>query len=170
MAPPPPTARLLFRRWRADDLSLASTLWCDAEVMRFLGGPYSADEVTARIEREVMHDALHGIQYWPLIERESDAFAGCCGLRPHAPERREYEIGFQLLPRFHRRGLAEEAARAVIAHAFAALDASALFAGRHPDNTASARLLEKLGFEQIGTHFFARTGLDHPWYRLLRRG
>jgi ribosomal-protein-alanine N-acetyltransferase len=40
-----------------------------------------------------------------------------------------------------------------------------LFAGHHPDNTSSRRLLEKLGFTQIGTHLFPRTGLQHPWMR-----
>jgi RimJ/RimL family protein N-acetyltransferase len=57
----------------------------------------------------------------------------------------------------------------VIAHAFAELGASALFAGHHPQNAASAALLSRLGFTQIGTHHFARTGLEHPWYRLVTK-
>jgi [ribosomal protein S5]-alanine N-acetyltransferase len=168
--PPPPTARLEFARWTVGDLDLAATMWCDAEVMRFIGGPYSAEELAARIEREVENDARYGIQYWPLFTRDGREFAGCCGLKPHDPERRTYEIGFQLRPAFWGAGYASEAARAVMAFAFARLEAVALFAGHHPENAKSGALLRKLGFTCIGTHFFARTGLDHPWYELGAAG
>lgn len=164
--PPPPTARLEFRRWRAADVELASTLWADPRVMRFLGGPYSHEEIVERLVREEANDAAHGIQYWPVF---ADAeFAGCCGLKPHEPERRFFEIGFHFRPEFHGAGYASEAARAVIAHAFDTVGAAALFAGHHPENDASRTLLTRLGFTQIGTHHFARTGLEHPWYRRWR--
>ena len=160
---PPPTARLEFRRWQPTDLANATALWCDPEVMRFLGGPYSAQEVEERLAREAANDAAYGIQYWPVFI--DGAFAGCCGLKPHEPENRFYEIGFHFRPPFWGNGYASEAARAVIAYAAETLDAAALFAGHHPENDASRALLTRLGFEQLGTHFFARTGLQHPWYR-----
>jgi RimJ/RimL family protein N-acetyltransferase len=166
--PPPPTARLEFRVWRASDVELAAKLWGDARVMRFIGGPYSDEEVRARIEREVANDAAFGIQYWPVFV--DGAFAGACGLKPHATEPGHHfrEIGFQFLPEFWGAGYASEAARAVIAYAFGTLDATALFAGHHPENETSRALLIRLGFTQIGTHYFARTALQHPWYRLDR--
>ena len=162
--PPPPTARLEFRKWRADDFDLAMRLWGDPKVMQYIGGPYSREELAERLAREASNDATHGIQYWPLFA--SDAFAGCCGLKPHAPERHEYEIGFQFLPDFWGAGYAREAAEAAIAYAFETLQASALFAGCHPENAPSSALLTRLGFTQIGTHYFARTGLQHPWWTL----
>ncbi|HYR29020.1 MAG TPA: GNAT family N-acetyltransferase [Thermoanaerobaculia bacterium] len=163
---PPPTARLAFRLWTRGDVELAESLWCDPEVMRFIGGPYSSEEVTARIERELANDASHGVQYWQLFTRDGGEFAGVCGLKPHGAERDQFEIGFQLRPPFWRAGYATEAALAVMAHAFDTLHATVLYAGRHPQNERSHALLTKLGFTQIGTHFFARTGLDHPWYTL----
>jgi len=162
---PPPTTRLEFRVWTRDDLALAESLWCDPEVMRFIGGPYSPEELAARIEREIGNEASHGIQYWPLFTRDGGTFAGACGLKPNGAELDQFEIGFQLRPAFWRAGYGIEAAQAVMAYAFDELHATALFAGRHPENERSHALLVKLGFEQIGTHFFARTGLDHPWYR-----
>ena len=154
-----------FRRWQLSDAALAATLWSDPKVMQYLGGPYTPEEVAARLKTEVSNDAAHGIQYWPLFVAGTDEFAGCCGLKPYDVANREYEIGFHFRPQFWGRGYASSAARAVIEHAFGPLDAAALYAGHHPENDASRTLLERLGFTQIGTHFFARTGLQHPWYR-----
>jgi RimJ/RimL family protein N-acetyltransferase len=131
--------------------------------MHFLGGPYSNEEILARLAREQASDAAFGIQYWPVFAGR--AFAGCCGLKPHEPSRRFYEIGFHFLPEFWGGGFASEAARAVITHAFDVVQATALFAGHHPDNTASRTLLARLEFTEIGTHYFERTGLQHPWYQ-----
>ena len=165
---PPPTARLAFGRWTAGDHELASSLWCDPAVMRFLGGPYTSEEITARLEREVANDAAYGVQYWPLFTRDTNTFAGCCGLKPYKAEERLLEIGFQLRPQYWGNGFASEASRAVIEHAFSTVGAAALYAGHHPDNDSSRALLTKLGFTQLGTHFFARTGLQHPWWELAR--
>jgi [ribosomal protein S5]-alanine N-acetyltransferase len=163
---PAPTERLEFRRWSRNDEDLATSLWGDPEVMRFLGGPYSPEEVSARIDREMANDDAHGIQYWPLFTRDSGEFAGCCGLKPYRPAESLLELGFHLRPPFWRAGYATEAAGAVVAFAFELLGAAALYAGSHPQNAASAALLSKLGFTRIGTHFFDRTGLDHSWWEL----
>jgi [ribosomal protein S5]-alanine N-acetyltransferase len=162
----PSTERLIFRRWSEVDFDLARSLWRNAEVMHYLGGPMSDEKLKARVLREIENDARYGFEYWPIFLREGDAHVGVCGLKPYRPEERQYEIGFQILPQFWRRGYAYEAARAVVDFAFRTMNADALFAGHHPDNGASRALLERLGFECIGTHFFEPTGLDHPWYRL----
>jgi RimJ/RimL family protein N-acetyltransferase len=67
------------------------------------------------------------------------------------------------------RGLASEAAEGVVAWAFRPpLDAASLFAGHHPHNGASRRVLEKLGFRMVGAEVYEPTGLEHPSYVLLR--
>lgn len=95
-----------------------------------------------------------------------DAHLGCCGLRPYRLEDGIYELGFHLRPEHWGQGYATEAARAVIDHAFDTLHARALFAGHHPGNVASRRLLEKLGFRYTHDEFYAPTGLEHPSYLL----
>ena len=50
----------------------------------------------------------------------------------------------------------------------AALNATAIFAGHNPKNTASCYVLEKLGFQYIGDEYYEPTGLYHPSYELLR--
>lgn len=98
-----------------------------------------------------------------LVDEE---FAGCCGLRPYKTEELIYELGFHLRPRYWGKGLASEAGQAVISHAFDALGARGLFAGHHPENEASRRVLEKLNFRFTHRELYAPTGEFHSSYIL----
>jgi [ribosomal protein S5]-alanine N-acetyltransferase len=160
MTLPEQTARLFFRLWSEDDLPLAQALWGDARVTALIGGPFDAAE-RLRCEIEVQRD--RGVQYWPIFLKGSGAHAGCCGLRPH---RDIFELGFHLRFEQWGSGLATEASRAVIAHAFRELKLPALFAGHHPQNQASRRTLQKLGFRYMHDEPYPPTGKMHPSYLL----
>ena len=162
------TARLGFRRWATDDLPLALALWGDLEVTRFVGGPFSYEQIEERLRNEIASMKAHRVQYWPLFLLCGDAHVGCAGLRPYDLKEQVYEMGFHLRPAYWGRGLAVEAGRAVVSLAFTALGARALFAGHHPANPASRAVLEKLGFCFTHEEFYAPTGLRHPSYRLSR--
>jgi RimJ/RimL family protein N-acetyltransferase len=151
-----------------DDLPLARGLWCDAEVMQFIGGPLSEETLREKLAREMANDERLGAQYWPMFRREGGDFVGCCGLRPRDEERRIFAFGFHLRPEHWNRGYAFEAGSAVIDHAFAALGVPELFAGHHPENHASRRVLAKLGFSYTHDELYPPTGLLHPSYSLLR--
>jgi ribosomal-protein-alanine N-acetyltransferase len=159
MTLPQPTARLTFRWWRDDDGPLAQKLWGDARVTKRLG----SFDAEARLRSELKLATDCGVQYWPIFER--GAFVGCCGLRPY---RDIFELGFHLCADQWGKGFATEAARSVIAHAFGALNARALFAGHHPQNDASRRTLLKLGFSHTHDALYPPTGLAHPSYILSR--
>ena len=168
---PQPTERLRFRTWTSEDVALALSLWGDPEVMRYLDarGALDRDAVTARLRREIRTESEHGVQYWPIFLRATDAFAGCAGLRPRRAGEGVYEIGVHLRRVFWGRGLAREAGEAVVGHAFGLLGATVLFAGHHPDNRASRRLLESVGFRFTHEELYGPTGRMHPSYE-LRRG
>src|SRR5215813_10992901 len=87
------TARIAFRCWSKDDLPLAMSLWGDPEVTKYLGGPFSAEQINARLENEIATMEAHGIQYWPFFLLPNFEHAGCCGLRPRKLEERIYEFG-----------------------------------------------------------------------------
>lgn len=162
------TRRLGFRRWRDDDMPLATALWGDPEVMRLIDarGALRPEDIREKLDREIANDRFYRVQYWPVFRLEDGGHVGCCGLRPHTQAQRIYEIGFHVRPEHWRRGYALEAARAVVAHAFYDLGANALFAGHHPQNEASRRLLDKLGFEYQRDELYPPTGLKHPSYLL----
>lgn len=164
------THRLGFRRWREADLPLALSLWGNAEVARLIGGPFTPQVVAERLRREMeLQDSL-GVQYWPIFLRAADQFAGCCGLRPYRQENGVYEIGFHLLPAVWNKGLAQEAAGAVIDFAFRSIAANGLFAGHHPENAASRHVLEKLGFLYTHEELYPPTARMHRCYFLPAPG
>ena len=162
---PQPTARLVFRAWRDDD-PLAAQLFGDPRVAALVGGPFDAAQIRDRLAFELANQRDHQIAYWPISEGGVDV--GCCGLKPRDPARTIYELGFYLLPSAWGRGYAVEAGRSVIAHAFDVLGAPELFAGHHPDNHASRRTLEKLGFVFTHVELYPPTGLMHPGYALKK--
>lgn len=168
------TARLTFGYWEAGDEALATALWGDREVTRYISKDgYTPGQIRERWQKERENRKYYGLQYWPLFLRNSQEFIGCCGLRafdyvPNDLEKDTYELGFHLKKAYWGQGYAREAAEAVIRHAFDRLGARYLFAGHHPENRDSERLLKKLGFHATGKVFYPPTGLTHPAYRLYK--
>ena len=162
------TKQIGFSKWGQDDLELATVLWGNAEVTRYIcaSGKFSKDDIEERLNTEILNEKNHRVQYWPVFELATDNLIGCCGLRPYAEK--EYEIGFHLRPEFWGKGYAKEAASAVIEYAFTTLKARRLFAGHNPNNIASQKVLEALGFTYIGDEFYGTTGLYHPSYELIK--
>jgi [ribosomal protein S5]-alanine N-acetyltransferase len=160
------TLRLGFRPWSPGDFALARTLWGDIQVTSFIGGPFSETQIRERLAREIASMDVHAVQYWPLFLLDGGDFVGCCGLRPHCPEKRFYELGFHLCPPHWGKGLAIESANAVIAYAFDSLNVRQLFAGHHPENLASRKVLEKLRFQFTHEELYPPTGKMHRCYLL----
>lgn len=160
------TSRIGFSEWKKDDIRLAEMLWGDADVTKFIcaDGRFSKEDIASRLDKEIENNISFGVQYWPIFELTSNELIGCCGLRPYKDSK--YEIGFHLRPKFWRQGYAKEAAQAVIKYAFSVLKADGLFAGHNPNNTASSKVLHKLGFQYVGDEFYEPTGLYHPSYEL----
>jgi [ribosomal protein S5]-alanine N-acetyltransferase len=86
---------------------------------------------------------------WAVAERGSDALVGLCGLVLQ-PEQEEGELWYLLDPAAWGRGLAAEAAHALVEYAFRQLALHRVWASCLPENPASGRVLEKLGFRREG--------------------
>jgi ribosomal-protein-alanine N-acetyltransferase len=166
------TARLGFAHWSSADTDLATALWGDTEVSAWLGGPFTDRQISEKLEKEIALMASDRVQYWPIFLLNGDQHVGCAGLRPYpwgeSAGEKIYELGFHLRLAYWGLGLAAEAGRAVIEFAFESLDAAALFAGHHPSNPASGRVLLKLGFHFTHDGIYPPTGQPDRCY-LLRR-
>jgi len=124
----------------------------DAEVMRYLSGkPESREQTQLMIDRVKERWAAWGYSWWSFFERESGQLigAGCIqhlGRDPVLP----HEIGWRLRRDHWHLGLASEAAQEMARFAFDQLRAPQLCAVCHPDNQASARVMQRLGMAYRG--------------------
>jgi [ribosomal protein S5]-alanine N-acetyltransferase len=164
------TDRLGFGQWSEGDLPLALELWGDPGVSSLIGGPFSEDAIDARLTRERAMLIEHQVQYWPVFLLQRDSFVGCAGLRPYKSDGRIFEMGVHLKQSYQGQGLAQEAARAVIKFAFQTPQIRGLFAGHHPKNASSKRLIERLGFSFTHEELYAPTGANHLSYLLMNPG
>ena len=151
--------RLILRRHTRADFPDMVTLWSDPDVVRHIGGrPFSEEEVWTRLLRYAGHWSLLGFGYWTVRRREDGGFVGEVGfadfhrdLQPGfdgAPE-----IGWVLSPAMHGQGFATEAVTAALAWAERRFGPAGALQGRtvcmiEPDNTASLRVAEKVGFRR----------------------
>ena len=137
----------------------------DPRVGATLGGMKTPGQVRARIAQHEDHWRRHGFGQWLWRLRADGAFAARGGLqRTEVDGTWETEVGWAVVPELWRRGYATELGAAAIAHAFEALGLDELVAFTLPDNVASRRVMEKLGFEYEKD--FDHAGLRHVLYRL----
>lgn len=162
------SVRLGFSTWTLEDLPLAIGLWGDTEVTKLTGGPFTRAQVSERLAHELGNFRQFGLQYWPIFLLETGEHVGCCGLQPHDAANGVCELGFQLRRDFLGRGFGREAAHAATAYGFSALGVRVLYAGHHPSNDASRRLLQGLGFRYTHDGFYPPTQKIEPCYLLTR--
>ena len=158
------TRRLILRPVTAADHAGLLAHWTAPEVRRFLfdGAVLSPAEVTAVIEASELSFAGAGYGLWLISERDASDLAGTAGLRPL--EDLGLEVIYSIAPGSWGRGLATEAARAVVEHALGPLGLPEVLAEVDEGNEASVRVIERLGM----TRFAVVPGLLGPMARYRR--
>ncbi|MBV2148419.1 GNAT family N-acetyltransferase [Sphingobium sp. AS12] len=149
------TDRLILRPHGLADYSACCALWGDEAVIRHIGGsPQDAQAVWFRLLRYAGMWSLLDYGMWVMEDRATGAVIGEAGLLSAARGLPELdgvpEAGWVLGPQAWGRGLATEAMAAVLGWANANLDGTAIRCIIEPDNGASIRVAEKLGFTELG--------------------
>ncbi|MGW6501936.1 GNAT family N-acetyltransferase [Nonomuraea angiospora] len=129
----------------------------DPEVMRYLGN----GRARSREEVEVLHGQrlavagrVAGLGFWAgFVDGQ---FVGWWILEPperidQGPVEGQAELGYRLLRRYWRQGLAGEGARELIRHGFEDLRLLRIFAETMAVNTASRATMTALGMEHVRT-------------------
>ncbi len=141
------TGRLAIRPLLPDDAPALRALSDDPAILAaipFLARPFTAEAALALIAgAEAGSDRFLGVWAGP------DDLAGVVGV--HLRDAGQIEIGYWYGPRFWGRGYATEAAGAVIARLRSMFRDRRIVAECRPENRASWRVLENLGFSATGT-------------------
>lgn len=146
------SARLRLRPYRDGDAEAMFALYSDPRVMRYWSFPPWTEPGQARdyLARAAAHAAQGIALPWAIADAGSDALLGTATLHSLQHEQGRGELGYSLAPEHQGRGLASEALRLVLAHAFGPLGLRRVEADVDPRNAASCRLLERLGFRREG--------------------
>lgn len=156
------TDRLVLRAWTrsARDLDAFHRLYSDETVMRFF--PYRLTRAEAAERMEDMRRAAreNGIGWAAASLKQSGEPVGIVGLSRFNAEMPAWpgvEIGWRLLPEHFGKGLASEAAAALVAHGFRDLALREIVAFAVPANTASLAVMARIGMQPVPELEF-----DHP--------
>lgn len=141
------TNRTVIRPFAEEDAIPAFSWFGDSKVMKFTpSGPDTTLASTIdRIAYYHEHQEQYGCAKWIILDKYSMKPIGDSGLM-YFPEYQCFELGYRLLPEYWNQGLATEVATAWVQHSFQKMNHSNLMAFTHPENLASIRVLEKLGF------------------------
>lgn len=168
------TERLVVRALRVEDFGPFHAFVSDPVANPFSPMPSLDSRAAWRAFASIVGTwSLFGAGWWGIEDRASGELAGTVGAffretqLPLTPDT-EMEIGWNVFPRFARRGYATEAARAVIADAFARHRCPRVFALTAPGNLASQGVARKLGMTYAGDVDFY--GEPSPKFVLGRPG
>jgi len=161
------TARLRLRPFTRDDIHDIHRLWIDPDVRKYLWD----DEVISReraasiIEQSIDHFKNTGLGLWAVMPRTDNTLIGFCGYWFfHDPP--ELQLLYGIAPARWGRGLATEAARAMIGYGFQQHGFDRIVASADEPNRASLKVMEKAGmrFEKQINH----NGMETAYYIILR--
>ena len=152
------TDRVLIRPWQADEADRLYDMLRRIEVAQWVGGKPMVDrrEAVARIDQYsawLADDPRFGA--WAVIERSSGTPAGTVLLKALPNGDGEIEIGWHFHPDCWGRGLATEAASALLSRGFDD-GLEEVWAVTLLDNRRSARVCVRLGMRLLG--------VTHRWY------
>jgi ribosomal-protein-alanine N-acetyltransferase len=147
------TARLRLRPFADTDADALFAMHGDADVLRYWDSPPWTDRSRAgRFLEACRQLADEGTGARVAVERVTDGvFLGWVGLSRWNPDHRSAALGYCYGTAAWGHGYATEAADAVLGWAYDTLDRNRVQAEADTRNTASARVLEKLGFRLEGT-------------------
>lgn len=164
------TDRLLLVPLADRHLELEVSLDSDPEVLRYLFGRARdrAEVVAAHAERMAHGRQIDGLGFWIAFlsddegsaaedAESSEAFVGLMMLPPaHGPDQPDdptvADLGYRIVRRHWRRGIAREASRALLTHAFTTVGMERVIAQTMSVNTASRGVMESLGMRYVRTY------------------
>lgn len=143
------TPRLILRQITSEDTQAWLDVWQNDDVLKYL-----IDFETTPDEAEVrsiigwvdsIFEAKTGIR-WAITLKDEDVMIGSCGFHLYDKTNCWAEIGYELHYEYWRQGIMSEAVKELMRFCFDVLGLHRVEANVTVGNSASAKLLESLGF------------------------
>ncbi len=159
LAPVIHTDRLLLVPLADRHLELEVELDSDPAVLRYISGraPTREEVVGSHATRMALGRKVPGLGFWIASTRDGDEFVGLMMLPPaHGPDQPDdptvADLGYRLVRRCWRQGLATEASRALLRHAFETVGMRRVIAQTMAVNAASRGVMTAAGLRYVRTY------------------
>lgn len=162
------TPRLILREITMDDADILFQLHSNPLVQKYTGEPLvsNVSEIKNAIEdRHLIDYETYGYGRWGVILKSTNQFTGWSGLA-YLTEFDEVDIGYRFFPEFWGKGIATEAALAVIKFGFEQIGLKKIIAIALPENEGSIRVMQKTGmsFDKIAP--YNEENPNAVWYKI----
>ena len=142
------TERLSLRKLSIDDANGIYFLRSDERVNKYIDRPRAESLEDAH---NFINKTNHAIENndcidWAITFNDDSKLIGSICLWNISIEENKAEVGYELLPSFQGKGIAEEAMLAVLDYGFNIMSLNKIEAYTHKENVASTKLLEKFNF------------------------
>ena len=162
------TQNLLVRQYKPEDVDELFRLMSDVRVHQYTKDKnHPWDRLRTEryiqffIEKNFMTlDCFHGA----VIEKASNKMIGLAGLNLY--KENETEIEWKLGVDYWNKGYATEIGRAILSESFKTTTIAGIYGMADRENTASRRVLEKIGMEYLGIHEFRNK--NYAFYHVKR--
>jgi ribosomal-protein-alanine N-acetyltransferase len=146
------TQRLMLRPIDEADAPALLNIYADPEVMRYGSGrPWSSLQVSFDYIERCRKEWESGCAIrLAMVDKREGKLLGTCGLFNVVPEWRRAELGFALARNSWGHRYGTEAARELLDFGFTEIGLNRVEAHVDPDNIASRRCVERLGFLREG--------------------
>jgi ribosomal-protein-alanine N-acetyltransferase len=142
------TSRLVLRRMQATDAQAIFRILADDEVTRYYDDATFTDVSQASDQIEAWESGFINKRCirWGITCKDDRLVIGSCGYYGFHTWHMRASIGYELAHPFWRQGIMTEALSAIIDLGFKEMGLNRIDAVVMPENVASIKLLEKLGF------------------------
>jgi len=167
--------RLMLRQLIRKDIGALYKIYSSEAVMKYYG-MFPLEEYH-QVERLVLtfqkgFEERRTIR-WGIVLKETGELIGTCGYHNMQPRNYRAEIGYEIREDHWNKGYATEAIRELLNFGYEQLGLNRVEALVYPENLASHRALEKLGFNQEGVlrdyAYFRNVFQDLVMHSLLKR-
>ena len=142
------TQNLQLRRWRPNDAHWLFRLNQDPEVVKYTGDSgFSSEAKALELIQTYPNYQRDGYGRWMVIDLSSNTPLGWCGLKKNSWG---IDLGFRFFREHWGKGIATKAARAALALG-EIFEVDPIIGRTLSSNTASSRVLEKVGMVQYDT-------------------
>jgi len=140
------TARLILRPFTPDDWQDLYEYESHPETLKFVTTDWKCTENDAK---SMAKDWSENETVWAVCLKDTGKVIGHVDIRPEYDKKfNVYEIGYIFSPLYHGKGYAAESLKRILQHGFEDLNAHRIIADSYPENTASWKLLERLGLRR----------------------